>query len=146
MLLWCVLFLLLPVVFKVYPNIVTSGSMEPEIATGSLVYVDAGYPVEKIKENDVIQFELMDGTDILHRVIEVESEDSCFQTKGDANDTADLGRIHFEQYRGKFLAAIPYIGYGIKFFGNKYSMIGIVIIYALVLVRGMIKRKRKNKT
>ena len=127
--------LVLPAVFQIYPNIVVSGSMEPEIPTGSLAYIYAGYPIEKIHTEDVIEYELQNGTEILHRVVAMNTMEKSFKTKGDANENEDLGIVEFEQYRGKLLMTVPYAGYVIAFLGNKYVIVGMLcacIVYLLL--------------
>ena len=60
--------------FGIEPHIVTSGSMEPEIMTGSLVYVDTLTPEEaqQLKVGDTVTF-LVDknGTKVTHKIYEV---------------------------------------------------------------------------
>ena len=130
--------LFLPAVFRIYPNIVLSGSMEPEIPTGSLAYVYAGYPIEMIHTEDVVEYELRNGTEILHRVVEVNAEEKSFKTKGDANESEDLCAVDFEQYRGKLLLAVPYVGYVVSFFGNKYVIVGILCICMAYLLADIV--------
>ncbi len=130
--------LFLPMVFQIYPNIVWSGSMEPKIPTGSVAYINAAYPIEKIHVEDVIKYEMRNGTEILHRVVEMNEGEESFKTKGDANADEDLGVVNFEQYRGKLLVAVPYIGYVVSFLGNKYVIVGILCLCMLGLLKDIV--------
>ena len=63
---------------------VISGSTEPEIPVGSVVYVKETEPAE-IEEGDVIAFTSM-GTVVTHRVKQNRVVEGEFVTKGDANE------------------------------------------------------------
>ncbi len=134
-----IILLFLPVMFRIYPNIVVSGSMEPEISTGSLAYIDAGYPMEQIHVEDVVKYELKNGTEILHRVVEVDEKEKTLKTKGDANEDADLGVVKFEQYRGKLLVVVPYMGYLVSFLANRYVIVGILCVCMVCLLKDIVR-------
>ena len=82
--------LVLPGIFGFHMYHVLSGSMEPAVRVGSLIYVYEGQP-EDIVEKDIIAFysSLEDGGIITHRVLMNNVVSGTFQTKGDANDEAD---------------------------------------------------------
>lgn len=90
---------------------VISGSMEPEIPVGSLVYVKATDPKE-IQENDVIAF--YGGRDataiVTHRVVENKIAMGQFVTKGDANQTEDMNPVDYEEFIGRVEWSVPQIG------------------------------------
>lgn len=78
--------------------VVLSGSMEPTIGTGDVVFVYAADP-HSLQVGDVITFN-RDGTrtPITHRVIDIEQWDGdpsglAFQTMGDANEDADASLV-----------------------------------------------------
>jgi len=75
------------------PYVVLSGSMEPAIPTGALIYVRATDPY-RVKEGDPITFHLNQGGPVAtHRVIEIDATNRYFITKGDANNSPD-GMYH----------------------------------------------------
>ena len=80
---------------------VISGSMEPAIPVGSLVYVKYQEP-ETIQKKDVIAFYgAKDASSIVtHRVV----------TNGDANQTKDMNPVNYNNYMGKVVLSIPVIG------------------------------------
>ena len=93
------------------PYVVLSGSMEPAFHVGSLIYVK-NTPPEKINIGDPVTFVLNEDLVLVtHRVIEVDTENRCFYTKGDANDSADGAPVVFENLVGKTIFNIPYLGY-----------------------------------
>ena len=95
---------------------VMSGSMEPELPVGSLIYVR---PVDysTLNVGDVISYVANDEkTVVTHRIvsIEVDKNDSDvwrFKTKGDTNSTADAGLVHYKNVLGTPMFVVPFIGY-----------------------------------
>ena len=81
---------------------VVSGSMEPAIPTGSLVYVQETAP-EDMKEDDVIAFYGAKDSNaiITHRVVENKVVMGEFITKGDANKTEDMNAVPYSNFIGK---------------------------------------------
>lgn len=125
-------------VFDYSLRVVMSGSMEPEIPTGSLICLNTGFSAEEIQENDIIAFTLGKNSEVLHRVIKINRNRGLFYTKGDANATEDFEPITFEQYKGKFVFVIPYIGYLV--YRMKSYGIWVVIFAAIFLIGGVRKR------
>ena len=83
--------------------------MEKEILTGSVAYANTHVKVEEIKVGDIIVFKL-DNKFVTHRVTAI-NDDNTFTTKGDANQTEDLVPVKFENFVGKTVFSIPYLGY-----------------------------------
>ena len=127
-----ILIFLVPRFFGINPFIVLSGSMEEEIKTGSIAYVNTNIKREDIKVGDIIAFSLGD-TQVTHRVVSI-NDDNTFTTKGDANETVDLNNVKFENYKGKTIFSIPYLGYALKLVQTKIGYCIIVILVALNLI------------
>lgn len=88
---------------------VISGSMEPNIPIGSLVYAKSA-TYEEIKVDDVISYKL--GTSIVtHRVYSKDDANQTITTKGDANEVVDGNELTISEVIGKVDFSIPYIGY-----------------------------------
>ena len=87
---------------------VVSGSMEPEIPVGSVIYVKAAEP-ETIEEGDIIVFS-RDGSMVTHRVQENRYVEGEFITKGDANRTDDMNPVPYDQFIGKVACSVPVAG------------------------------------
>jgi len=96
--------------FPVYPSVIVTGSMEPEIKAGDMVLVKKADNKE-IKIGDIIEFrynQIM----VTHRVVDIKSEDALmYQTKGDNNPSADHELVSPQQVRGKVVAVIPKMGW-----------------------------------
>ena len=119
----------IPSILGYNPRVVKSGSMEPEIKTGSIAYNNKNAKIEDVKVGDVIVFELGD-TYVTHRVVSI-NDDNTFTTKGDANKNEDLEPVKFENYRGKTALSIPYAGYILETVQTKTG------IFLLVLTAGL---------
>jgi len=99
--------------FKAY--IVESGSMSPEIPTGSVIYTE-NVSSSQLEENDVIVFEPSNSDipaeRISHRIIEKKTQNNAyyFKTKGDSNPVADPGWTRGTNVKGKEVLTAPYLG------------------------------------
>ncbi len=106
----------------VMPFAVLSGSMEPDYQIGSLIYVkEVDYT--ELRPGDVITFMLDEKTVATHRIVEVipDEEDPTvlrYRTKGDANDVADGGLVHYRNVIGSPVFTIPKLGYVANFIQN----------------------------
>jgi signal peptidase I len=87
--------------------IVRGGSMEPAIHLGSAVVVDRSDRIPVAEA--IVMFEDPDSGVVTHRVTRV--ADGFFETKGDANATADVTRRPFSAMIGTIRFSVPYLGY-----------------------------------
>lgn len=132
----------IPVLHDTTPMIVLSGSMEPKIKTGSLVFIR---PVDtsKIAVNDVIAFvgegaPGQTGPLTTHRVVEIVrgSDGIRFRTKGDANPTPDPWLVPVGAVHGEEAATLPYFGYLSAFTRSRLGFSLFILIPALVVIVG----------
>ena len=87
---------------------VVSGSMEPEIPVGSVIYVKSAKP-EEIEKEDIIAFQRGDSV-ITHRVVENRFVEGEYITKGDANEGEDMTPIPYDSLIGRVTWHIPVLG------------------------------------
>ncbi len=87
---------------------VVSGSMEPEIPVGSILYVEET-PPEEIEAGDVIAF-MRNDTVVSHRVEENRYVEGKFITKGDANSEEDTVPVPYDSLVGKSVYHLPVLG------------------------------------
>jgi len=128
---------------------VISGSMEPQYKVGDLLYVKA-VDVNNIQVGDPITFVLNEDLVVAtHRVVEVDSENQRFYTKGDANEIADAEPVHFNNVIGVPQFAIPKLGYVSDFIQNPpgtYITIGVgAVLIIAAFVPDMIKGDKKEE-
>jgi len=114
--------------------VVLSGSMEPAIKTGALIFT-AATDMNSLQTGDIITFQQdEDGNmPVTHRIEEIK-EDGNFITKGDANNTVDNTVVLPTEIQGKMLVSIPWLGYVINFSKSLYGIILLVIIPAFLII------------
>ena len=133
-------------IIGITPYAVTSGSMEPELHVGSVVYVKGADP-KSLKEGDIITFRLGEDLIATHRIIEIIDENGhlSFKTKGDANNISDAHPVDEDALVGKVLFDIPYLG-GIKSYidtgrGRLVAICGALILLIIVSLSEYLSRK-----
>lgn len=94
------------------PAIVMSGSMEPELHTGSICVINQNADYEDMEEGDIIAFKRGE-IKVTHRIIEI--TDEGFITQGDANLSPDIGIVTKSDFIGETIFDVPYIGYAMYF-------------------------------
>ena len=129
--------------FGIVPYVVLSGSMEPTIETGSVCFINKHADYDSIKEDDIIAFQMKNGTLVTHRVVEV--TDSGLTTKGDNNEDVDGSITTKDNYVGKNIIWIPKIGYAIKAFQSTKGKIIIITCIVLLFVSGLLFGEDKKK-
>ena len=118
---------------------VISGSMEPAIPTGSLVFIMEGSP-EDAQTDDVIAFygALDSASIITHRVVENRVLMGELITKGDANQTNDMNPIPYGNYIGKVVRAIPQAGKAAELLTSSTGkVLAACLILAAILLQGI---------
>lgn len=102
--------IIVPGLMNIYVETVTSGSMEPAIHTGSVIYVRSA-SFEDIRKGDVITYIIDErNTKVTHRVADIDIGSQSFRTKGDANAEMDKKNVLMENVLGKVLMTIPFLG------------------------------------
>ena len=119
-----------PMIFGYKPLVVLSGSMEPNIKTGSVIYYHK-VNKEDLKVGDIITFKTDTKKEyVSHRINAIDGD--SYETKGDANNAVDPLKITYEDIIGKDLNInIPYAGYYIDF-ANKH--VYLIIVVAIILI------------
>lgn len=128
---------------------VISGSMEPTYSVGDLIYVKEVDPYD-IKEGTIITFVLNEDLVVAtHRVVEIDTENQYFYTKGDTNDTVDHEPVHFNNVIGVPKFHIPLLGYVSDFVQNPPGMYitlaGGAILIAAVFLPDLLGKKKKEE-
>lgn len=128
---------------------VLSGSMEPTLPVGSLIYVQTGIP-EDVAAEDIIAFYGSSPEDsgiITHRVVENNVVSGTFETKGDANEQSDPLPVPYENYIGRVRLMIPYMGATLTAMSSFYGRIAAVSFVLLGVVLNLIgSRKGKGRS
>lgn len=114
------------------PLVVISGSMEPTLKVGGLLYYHE-QNLDDFDRGDILVYQTKEHI-ISHRI--VEQKDNGFITKGDANNSADSNLINNKQVLGKGTNwSIPYLGYYADFiYNHKYILFVSVAIIVIDLL------------
>ena len=122
--------------------VVISGSMEPAIPVGSMVYSKAVDP-KTLETGDVIVFyssnapqgaDTGDVIPVTHRVVLNDTTNGEITTKGDANEKNDISKVAYLNVEGKVIFHIPQMGY---LAAPLSSMTGKIAL-ALIILAGYI--------
>ena len=134
--------------------VVISGSMEPEIPVGSMVYARETDP-STLQTGDIIVFYSTDAVEsgaasgnivpVTHRVVQNDTASGEIITKGDANEQNDLRPVVYNNVVGKVALHLPKIGYLASPFATlagKLSMVMVILAgYLLTEVGSHMRRE-----
>lgn len=128
---------------------VLSGSMEPTLHVGSLVYVRKADP-QDLKPGDVITYMVSETTVVTHRITgvvpdDVEPDTLWFSTKGDANDTEDTALVHYRNILGRAVFSIPYLGYLSHYIQNPPGLYVALGCGAVLLIIAFLPGPKKKE-
>lgn len=113
--------------------IVKSGSMEPEVKTGSMVF---DKKTDDYAIGEIITYKVEDNSTVTHRLYSIESENNqtYFVTKGDANNSPDPNKVSPQNVVGEVLFSVPLLGYFVSFLRTPVGLIVFIIIPATIIV------------
>lgn len=109
---------------------IETGSMEPTIHTGSMIYVKPCNEFNDYNVGDVVTFsDNSSAKSFTHRIVGINETEQTFKTRGDANNTDDLEPTNFLYAVGKVKMVVPYLGYVSFFLRNTVVKIIAAVIY-----------------
>lgn len=128
-------------VFGTRSFVVLTGSMEPRIHVGSVVFVS---PQKSYNVGDIITFKRGNIT-VTHRIHSISGK--RFQTKGDANNAVDPEIVSSSDILGKDVAIVPYLG---KFTNFLRTVPGFIIFLGIpvliyIVLEGLTLKKEWEK-
>jgi len=123
------LLIFVPTLWGQKPLVVISGSMEPTLKVGGILYYEK-INIDELDEGDILVYQANDHI-ISHRIVDIIEND--FITKGDKNNSVDNYLVSSNQVLGKGTDwSIPFIGYYADYiYGHKYLLyisLGIIIV------------------
>ncbi len=126
--------------------VVVSGSMEPAIPVGSMVYSRPVDPAT-LQPGDIIVFygsNQKESVPVTHRVVENHTETGEIITKGDANANADMQPAAYINVAGKVVAHIPKLGLPASLLATLAGKIALAMLiisgYLLTEIGGRLRR------
>ncbi len=113
--------------------VVLTGSMEPVLPVGSIVYITKQIAYDN---KDVITFQNNAGQNVTHRIVDIAftDEGTVYTTKGDANERADTALVPNANVTGKVFFTLPFIGKVINFLNRPEGFISLVIVPTFFLI------------
>lgn len=129
--------------------VITSGSMDPTLPVGSIVY-DRVVPVDALKVGDIITFVPPPAygvrTHVTHRIVEIDRDtrdrfgrrQTIFRTKGDSNPDVDPWRMVLDRDEHAIVAYhLPYLGYVYLFLSRRWVQVALIGVPAILFAIGM---------
>lgn len=113
------------------PYVVVSGSMEPTLPTGSIIFVSL--LEKKAEPGDILTFR-RGKTVVTHRV--AEQKDGIYITRGDANKEKDPGIVKQEDVIGVVSMCVPWAGMTVVWI-RKYRKLVLIAGAAAFIAAGI---------
>lgn len=125
--------------------VVVSGSMEPAVPKGSLVFTKPTQ-TQEVQPHDIIGFTSPENAKdmIIHRVVEYDDEQEGFITKGDNNNSEDSWRVSSMQLQGKYVYSIPYVGFATSFMKTPKGFALLIGVPALILAALQLRKIKEG--
>lgn len=139
---------LAPRLLGVQPYIILSGSMEPAIKTGAIVYINRQTNPGTVQAGEIIAYRKGEAV-ITHRV--VDGTAATVTTKGDANKEADLAPVPREAIIGTHLFSIPSLGFLYEWFHHPGVYFTLIALFAVDMIASIFcdpltsKNKKQEK-
>ncbi|WP_051552154.1 signal peptidase I [Nocardioides sp. URHA0020] len=132
--------LVLPTLLGMQRYVIVSGSMEPTISVGSVVY-DEVVPVGELEVGDIITFvppaEYGIDDPVTHRIVEIGTTDDgerTFRTRGDANAAEDQWTMVLEgPDQARVVHTIAYVGYVYMLLNHGWVQLLLIGLPALAI-------------
>lgn len=130
-----------PTLFGYHTYVVSSGSMEPALRTGSIAVTSPSKPIG-LKVGDIIAYDPASAsTRVLHRIVKIEEVDGerRFITQGDSNAAPDPTPVTLDGAGDRVVYSVPYAGYVVGFaqgWGGRFLLIGVpAVLLAFIMGR-----------
>ncbi|WP_412475347.1 signal peptidase I [Gordonia sp. LUNF6] len=145
----CIVAAIASMAFNITPLVFRSGSMSPQIPTGSLALART-VPATDVHVGDVVSVENEAGTRISHRVVAVNpigGGEVSLTLKGDANRAPDPSPYTVAE-ADRIVAHVPILGYAAAWLSSKTAIFlgGILAGALLMLAFGPIRRSMDGST
>lgn len=131
-------------------TVVLTGSMEPKMPTGSLIFVDRDVDPAAMKVGDIVTYLSAKSGQVTHRIVNVTMgvNGPEYQTKGDANNNADEGVVLPSQVQGRVITTIPHAGSWSNSLQDKanfkmmiWPILGLIILSEAWNIAGQMRKR-----
>ena len=110
---------------------------------GSLLYVKES--AGGIQTGDVITF-YRNGELVTHRVVEINTDEKTYITKGDANQVNDVQPVAWSDVVGVPVFDIPVLGYPASFLGTAQGKLVFIVLLIIFTGITVLTDKKMEKT
>ena len=137
------LIIFIPVLWGKRPLVVISGSMEPILKVGGILYYEK-INLDDFKKDDILVYQLNEHI-VSHRIVNI--NEYGFETKGDNNNSNDSYIVDKNNVIGRGNNwSIPYIGYYADFiYNHKYLLVIAAGLIFMDICYDNKKEKIKNE-
>lgn len=125
------------------PIVVVSGSMEPEIYTGSLMYyqrIDEEEVYDAIDIGETIIYKNFSNIYVTHEIINIDEKNDEIITKSIIPGSMEDDPITASQVIGIYGFSIPVIGYIVNFIGNIYFIMSLLIVSIIIYLSYLLSK------
>lgn len=124
------------------PLVVISGSMEPVLKVGAILYYHKE-DMDSFHCDDILVYKTKKHI-VSHRIVDI--SDDWFITKGDANPSVDSNKVYKEQVLGKGTNwCIPFLGYYTDYiYHHKYLLYLSILLLILDLYYDFYKSNKEK--
>lgn len=123
---------------------VLSGSMEPTLPVGSLIFTQPCGGIGDIRKQDIIASHAGDVL-VTHRAVAVDENAGTITTQGDANKVPDETPVKLEDVIGKVRFHIPFLGYLLMTIQTREGKTAVCLAAAGVLVLSICSNLKRKK-
>jgi signal peptidase I len=111
-----------------------SGSMEPDISTGSLALARTT-PAADLQAGDVVSVLAANGERITHRVVTttLRGDEATLVLQGDANNAPDQ-EVYVVTEAEREIASLPYLGYGVSVLLSPAGLVAVGCLSAMLVL------------
>lgn len=133
--------LAVPRLFGVTSYTVLTGSMEPTIPVGSMVWAKSTDPITLQPGDIAVFYDGMSDVPVTHRVVENDPNDGEITTQGDANSAPDVAAIPYQNIIGKVVLHLPAVGKLLLPLGTLWGKLALIVIIIGALLLTLASRK-----
>jgi len=125
---------------------IVSGSMEPAIPVGSVVYAKEISPGEIAAGDVIVFYGGHDSTTVItHRTVENHLEEQELLTKGDANEQEDMKPVRYGELIGRVSCHYPVLGLLLEAYTSTLGKVYLICFAACGAMLNMLAGRLRNR-
>lgn len=122
---------------------VKSGSMGELLPVGCVCFVSTYSDFDSVSVGDVISFQVSEDMLVTHRAINI--TDEGITTRGDMNQNPDPNPVTRENYIGKTVFAVPYIGFLLAWVHTAKGLIILSMSATILFIMGFFYKNEPQR-